>query len=205
MLSMMDFITPVVHRGRGRWRLALIAYGACAAISAAAFGALLGMGGRMLRQQLPIEHGAAALPVLVVVLVLVIVLVAMVHELGVVRIPWPQRRWQVPSSWRFIEPRWIPSALYGLLLGPGILTYIPVATYYALVAMAIFIADPACAAAVFALFAVAQLVPLYLVGRGAETFDAAAARITTWSSHRVPLHRLNGAALAAIVVYLVWC
>src|SRR5215468_582714 len=134
MLSMMDFITPVVHGGRVRWRLALLAYGACAAISAAAFGALLGMGGRALRQQLPSEHGAVALPV--------IVLVAAIHELGIVRIPWPQRRWQVPSSWRFIAPRWIPSALYGLLLGPGILTYIPVATYYALVAMAIFITDP---------------------------------------------------------------
>lgn len=197
MLSMMDFITPVVHRGRAGWRLALIAYGACAVISAAAFGALLGMGGRALRQQLSIEHGAAALPV--------IVLVAMVHELGVVRIPWPQRRWQVPASWRFIEPRWIPSALYGLLLGPGLLTYIPVATYYALVAIAIFIADPTCAAAVFVLFAVAQLVPLYVVGRGAETFDAAAARITTWSRRRVVLHRVNGALLAVIAVYLIWC
>jgi hypothetical protein len=197
MLSMMDFITPVVHGGRAGWRLALIAYGACAAISAAALGALLGVGGRALRQQLPIEHGAAALPV--------IVLVAAVHELGVVRIPWPQRRWQVPSSWRFIAPRWIPSALYGLLLGPGILTYIPVATYYALVVMAIFISDPGCAAAVFVLFAVAQLVPLYLVGRGAETFDAAAARITTWSGHRLLLHRVNGALLAAVAVYLIWC
>lgn len=197
MLSMMDFITPVVHRGRARWRLALIAYGACAVISAAAFGALLGMGGRALRQQLPIEHGAVALPV--------IVLVAMVHELGVVRIPWPQRRWQVPSSWRFIEPRWIPSALYGLLLGPGVLTYIPVATYYALVAMAIFLADPTCAAAVFVLFAIAQLVPLYRVSRGAETFDAAAARITAWSSRGVLLHRVNGVLLAVIAVYLVGC
>ncbi len=197
MLSMMDFITPVVHRSRARWRLALIAYGACAAVSAAAFGALLGMGGRALRQQLPIEHAAAALPV--------IALVAAVHEFGIVRIPWPQRRWQVPSSWRFTEPRWIPSALYGLLLGPGILTYIPVATYYALVAMAIFIADPGRAAAVFVLFAVAQLVPLYLVSRGADTFDAAAARITTWSRHRALLHRVNGVLLAAVAVYLVWC
>jgi cytochrome c biogenesis protein CcdA len=196
MLSMMDFITPVVHGGRARWRLALFAYGACAAITAAAFGALLGMGGRALRQQLPIEHGAVVLSI--------IVLVAAVHELGVVRIPWPQRRWQVPSSWRFIAPRWIPSALYGLLLGPGVLTYIPVATYYVLVAMAIFITDPGCAAAVFVLFAVAQLVPLYLVGRGAETFDAAAARITTWSSHRMRLHRVNGAFLVAVAVYLVW-
>src|SRR3954463_5364704 len=197
MFSMMDFITPVVHGGRARWRLALIAYGACAAPSAPAFGALLGVGGRALRQQLPIEHGAAALPV--------IVLVAAVHELGVVRIPWPQRRWQVPSSWRFIAPRWLPSALYGLLLGPGVLTYIPVATYYVLMAMAIFITDPGRAAAVFVLFAVAQLVPLYLVGRGAETFDAAAARITIWSGHRMSLHRVNGALLAAIAVYLIWC
>lgn len=194
MLSMMDFITPVVHRDRAGWRIALIAYGACAALSAAGFGALLGMGGRALRQ-LPIEGGAAALPV--------IIFLAVLHELGVVRIPWPQRRWQVPSSWRFIEPRWIPSALYGLLLGPGILTYIPVATYYVLVTMAILITDPGRAAAVFALFAVAQLVPLYLVSRGADTFDAAAARIRTWSGHRVLLHRLNGALLAAVAVHLV--
>src|SRR5215510_7896875 len=196
MLSMMDFITPVVHRDRARWRTALIAYGVCAAISAAGFGALLGMGGRALVQR-PIEYGAAALPV--------IILVAVLHELGVIRVPWPQRRWQVPSSWRFIEPRWIPSALYGLLLGPGVLTYIPVATYYVLVAMTILISDPARGAAVFALFAVAQLAPVYLVGRGAETFDAAAARIATWSDHRVLLHRVNGAHLAAVAVYLVWC
>jgi hypothetical protein len=111
----------------------------------------------------------------------------------------------VPSSWRFIAPRWIPSVLYGLLLGPGVLTYIPVATYYALVAMAIFISDPGCAAAVFVLFAVAQVVPLYLVSRGAETFDAAAARITAWSGHRVLLHRVNGVVLAAVALYLVWC
>src|SRR5258705_340397 len=59
MLSMMDFITPVVHRDRARWSIALIAYGACAAISAAGFGALLGMCGRALRQ-LPIEYWAEA-------------------------------------------------------------------------------------------------------------------------------------------------
>ena len=194
MLSMMDFITPVVHRDRARWRTALIAYGVCAAISAAGFGALLGMGGRALVQR-PIEYGAAALPV--------IILVAVLHELGIVRIPWPQRRWQVPSSWRFIEPRWIPSALYGLLLGPGILTYIPVATYYVLVVMAILMIDPGCAAAVFVVFAIAQLVPLYLVSRGADTFDAAAARITTWSGHRPLLHRVNGVVLAAVAVYLL--
>lgn len=200
MLSMMDFITPVVHGGRARWKLALIAYGLAAAISAATFGALLGMGGRALRQQLPIGHGAVVLSVMVLV-----VLVAAVHELGIVRIPWPQRRWQVPSSWRFIAPRWIPSALYGLLLGPGFLTYIPVATYYALVAMAIFLGDPGCAAAVFALFAAGQLVPLYLVSRGAETFDAAAARIAAWSGRRMLLHRVNGVLLVFVTVYLVWC
>lgn len=199
MLSMMDFITPVVHRDRARWRIALIAYGSCAAISAAAFGALLGLGGRALRQQLPIEHGAAAL-----LAILLVTLAAALHELGVVRIPWPQRRWQVPSSWRFIEPRWIPSALYGLLLGPGVLTYIPVATYYVFVVMAILITDPGYAAAAFALFAIAQLVPLYLVSRGAESFDAAAARITAWSGHRVRVHRVNGALLAAVAAYLVW-
>ena len=54
----------------------------------------------------------------------------------------------------------------------------------------------------FALFAVAQLVPLYLVSRGAETFDAAAVRIRTWSGHRVLLHRVNGALLAIITVML---
>jgi hypothetical protein len=196
MLSMMDFITPVVHRGRARWWIALIAYGACAVSSAAAFGALLGMSGRALRQQLPIEHAVAALPV--------IIFVAALHELGVVRILWPQRRWQVPSSWRFIEPRWIPSAMYGLLLGLGALTYIPVATYYVLLGMAVLISDPGCAASVFVLFAIAQLVPLYLVGRGAETFDAAAVRIRIWSGRRVLLHRVNGGLLTAIAVYLVW-
>jgi hypothetical protein len=53
------------------------------------------------------------------------------HELNVVRLPAPQVGWQVPASWMG-RSRLLGNTLYGLVLGAGIFTFIPFASFYLL-------------------------------------------------------------------------
>ena len=56
------------------------------------------------------------------------------HELNVVRLPAPQVGWQVPASWMG-RSRLLGNTLYGLVLGAGIFTFIPFASFYLLLGM----------------------------------------------------------------------
>ena len=52
------------------------------------------------------------------------------HELGLVDIPAPQFKRQVPSSWRGRFSAEVAGFLYGLGLGTGVATRVPVRTFY---------------------------------------------------------------------------
>jgi hypothetical protein len=52
-------------------------------------------------------------------------------ELNIIRIPTPQIGWQVPASWLRPSPV-LGTTLYGLMLGAGIFTFIPFASFYLL-------------------------------------------------------------------------
>lgn len=83
------------------------------------------------------------------------------HELGLVRLPTPQRRWQVPEVWRRTLPPRTVAIGYGLLLGPGFLVYIRSTAYYLVLLGAALSGSPLLGAACSALIAVGRAVPLF--------------------------------------------
>ncbi|MEX2517372.1 MAG: cytochrome c biogenesis protein CcdA [Gammaproteobacteria bacterium] len=59
------------------------------------------------------------------------------HQAGVVRIPYPQRRAQVPHRARMELPMWQTGLLYGWLLGLNFVTYVRTPVLYLVVAAAV--------------------------------------------------------------------
>jgi hypothetical protein len=110
---MVETIVPVVH-GIRSWIVSLIAFASGALLTAAAVGLALGVA-------LPTGGSTALLAAGLVAVVYAI------GELGLVRLPWPQLRRQVPERWRERYPQPVTGFLYGAGLGLGFVTYLPVA------------------------------------------------------------------------------
>lgn len=67
------------------------------------------------------------------------------HQTGIVRVPYPQRRAQVPHRARMELPIWQTGLLYGWLLGLNFVTYVRTPVLYLVVAAAVLSGDPAIA------------------------------------------------------------
>ncbi|MDX6533194.1 MAG: hypothetical protein QOF68_938 [Gaiellales bacterium] len=183
---MVETICPVVH-GTRKWlvSVALFALGAVAA--AAAVGLLLG----------------AALPLGGEGWLAVVALVALVQaaaEARLLRLPALQVRRQVPEQWRVRFPLPLTALLYGLGLGLGFATYIPVATLLVVAVGVALVADPVVGAAVMAAFGLGRALALGVSTIRLTTIEAATGRIERMAEWAVTgrLRRLNAVALAAL-------
>jgi sulfite exporter TauE/SafE len=187
---MIGTITPVVYRDRkrARWTLAVLLYALGAAMSAAAVGAFLGALGAKLRFLGPDRGGW--------LLLAGIALLYSLHEMDLALLPRPQRKWQVPSGWRARFHPWHVAFLYGLLLGPGFLTYISVSTYYVVLIGVIGLGTPWASALVLGLYGVSEALGLFIVGWRIRSSDDAYRVGTGLFSHRRLAHQVNGLALA---------
>lgn len=174
---MVETITPVVHGGRrGRWAGDVALHVAGATLSAAAFGAILGAAGSVLGA----PWGRGGLVVVVVASV-----IYLLREAGVVPVPVPQLRRQVPEWWRAFFPAPVASFLYGAGLGIGFLTFLRQGTLVAVAAAAASSGRPGVGALLVAPFGVA---------RGLSVL--ATARIRAPEEGRALIGRLEAAASA---------
>src|SRR4051794_11773678 len=110
------------------WVLRVIMYTAASTVGAALLALGLGLVGQGLHLVLPgigLEWGAGLLGISALLLAL--------HELNIVRFPNPQIGWQVPKSWMH-PSRLFGNTAYGIVLGMGIFTFIPFASFYVLLA-----------------------------------------------------------------------
>jgi hypothetical protein len=184
---MVETFTPAVCGSRFRQRLAIALFALGALVASAALGAALGFVGSLVGTR-PALIAAAALAFL-----------AALREAGIVRVPLPQSRRQVPERWQYELPLPLWSAGYGAGLGLGFLTYQPVATFWVACAAALALGKPAVAAGCFA---------LYGAGR---------AFMAVWPRHREPsgpvaverlvgrasfVSRANAVVLGLVVVLL---
>ncbi len=140
---MVETISPVVHGGRARWLGTLALHTLGATVTAAVFGALLGVTGQALgapwgRPGLLVLASAAALYAL--------------GALGALRVPVPQLRRQVPDWWRTFFGRSLAAVLYGAGLGIGFLTYLSSGTLVVVALAAVASGRPAVGAAFMAPF-----------------------------------------------------
>ena len=144
---MVETITPVVYGGRVRWATALALHAVGAAMTAALFGAALGIAGRLLEAPWG-RAGALALAA-----------VAALYALGEVSrltVAVPQLRRQVPDWWREYFSWPVAATLYGAGLGIGFFTYVSHGTLVAVSLAAFASGDPAFGAVVVGTFGLAR-------------------------------------------------
>src|SRR4051794_19747025 len=137
---MVETFTPAVCGSRSRQRLALVLFSGGALLASAALGGALGFAGSLI--------GRTPAPILAAV----VAALAALRETGVLRLPLPQSRRQVPEGWRNDLPLPMWSAGYGAGLGLGVLTFQPVATFWVACAAALALGRPLFAACCFAFY-----------------------------------------------------
>lgn len=81
------------------------------------------------------------------------------HELGLLSMPTPMRRQQLPRHLRRSAAPWKVSLLFGAIIGPGFLIYIRSSAYYLLVLGVAALGSPALGAALFATVSLGRCLP----------------------------------------------
>jgi len=110
------------------WIIRVVVYVLASTAGGALVGLVFGLLGTVGYQVVP--GPTAAWPVLFVGL---LALLYGLHEAQLLRLPHPERGWQVPNAW---IRRWPirGTALFGLILGTGLFTFIPFTSYYVVLA-----------------------------------------------------------------------
>jgi hypothetical protein len=181
---MVETFTPAVCGGRVRKHLAAVGFTIGAVAASALAGGLLGLVGFLLGWRWAVLAAAA------------VALAAAFRELGLVRLPLPQVRHQVPDRWRAELPLPVWSVGYGAGLGVGFFTFQPVATFWVACAAALALARPLPAAACFALYGVGRALTVLWPKRDAALACERLAR------RRPALLRANAIALAVCAALL---
>lgn len=157
---MAETFTPAVCGGPTRRVFAVVLFTLGAIAAAATLGfALGGIGGHVPRR---LSLGLA----------LAVGLVAVLRECGVVRLPIPAFRRQVPEAWRRERPLVVWSTGYGVLLGVGFGAYLPTATFWAACVGALALGDGTGGAICLAAFGLGR--GLMIVGAGDNPIPASA-------------------------------
>ena len=81
------------------------------------------------------------------------------HEIGVVSMPAPMRRQQLPRHLRRTMAPWKVSLLFGAIIGPGFLIFIRSSAYYLLVLGVLAVGSPALGAAMFTVVSLGRCMP----------------------------------------------
>jgi len=187
---MVETICPVVH-GTRTWLISVALFAAAATGSAA----LLGLG---LGAVLP-QGGASAAAA-----VAAFALLAALSELGLLRLPLPQLRRQVPERWRERYPQPLVALLYGAGLGVGFATYVPFATLFVVAAAVVTLAGPAGGAMVLAAFGAGRGLALAVATARVTSYEQAACRVELMVriGGRSRLRRGNALALVGLAAVL---
>jgi hypothetical protein len=176
---MVETFTPAVCGSRRRQRLALVGFAVGALAASALVGAALSGLGALVGVEI-------ALPVAC------LALLAAVREAGLLRVPLPQVRRQVPERWRAELPLPVWSVGYGAGLGAGFLTFQPVATFWIACAAAVALAQPLAAALCFAAYGAGRTLMAASARRGHADPTAA---VEALAGRRRLLVRANVVAL----------
>jgi len=184
---MLETFTPAVCGSRKRQIVAQALFAVAAVATAAALGLALGLAGNALGAERAVLVAAA------------LALLAAAREAGLLRLPLPQARRQVPEHWRSELPLPVWSTGYGAGLGAGFFTFHPVSTFWIACAGALALASPVTAALCFSLYGAGRaLMLVWPRGRAADP-TAAVERLI---GKRGALLRANALALLACGVLL---
>jgi hypothetical protein len=158
---MAETFTPAGCGGRIPRVVAVLLFSGAAVASAALLGGALGWLGSLVSGRWLLVAAVA------------LVAAAALREMGVLRVPVPALRRQVPEQWRRERPLVVWSTGYGAILGVGVGTFLPTATFWAACGGVVALASPASGALCLACFGVGR--GIMIVGAGSD-----------------PIHRLGG-------------
>jgi hypothetical protein len=184
---MLETFTPAVCGSRRRQRVAVALFTASAVLAAALLGAALGLVGALVGARGAVAAAGA------------LALLAAAREAGLVRVPLPQARRQVPERWRFELPLPLWATGYGAGLGVGVFTFQPVSTFWVACAGALALARPLPAAVCFSVYGAGRAASvLWARARAANAGEA----VERLAGRRRGLLRANAVALAACAALL---
>lgn len=153
--SSLSLLRPAGHYSLAsvvRWAPTFATHALGYAIGALMLGGMLGLVGWLFFAQVPFNYVVAGLSVLS--------LGYGAHQLGFLKMPYPQRRAQVPHDARFRFRSSVIGLLYGYALGMNYLTYVQTPILYIVTGVALFSADITTAIAVIAIFNIGRCLPV---------------------------------------------
>jgi len=179
------------------WLVRVLVYVIASTVGGALMGLSLGLIGSLIYALVP--GPTVAWPMLVIA---GFALLYALHEGLLLRLPHPERNWQVPNAWIM---RWpiLGTAMFGAILGTGLLTFIPYSSYYVLLAWTAGTGSLVLATALGATYGLVRGLPAVLGGliilRGGHPLD-----LNMWLMSRAPAwHRLSSGLLAGIAGFLL--
>ena len=169
------------------WLPTFAAHGVGYALGAVILGTLLGaIGGIVGFEGFATTFGLGLLAV--------IGLIYGAHQLDFIRVPYPQRRAQVPHDARQRFPKWVVGGLYGLSLGLDYLTYVQTPLLYMMTAAAILAGNIPEAIFIIAVFNLGRYLPVAV-----NLFPISDYKIQAWLGRNQERAAIaDGAILAAL-------
>lgn len=125
------------------------------------------------------------------------------REFGLVPVPAPQFSRQVPHSWRLLFPPRIRALSYGLGLGVGLATRIPVSTFYVAAFWATFSGNPLRGSLAMTAFGVGRALPILLIDKTCDALSERPRLMRGLSRWEPVVHLVNGLALACAGAWLM--
>lgn len=135
-----------------RWSPTFFTHALGYAIGAVVLGGALGMAGWLLFSSLPFSYMVAGMAVLA--------LGYGAHQFGFMKMPYPQRRAQVPHDARFRFRSSVIGLLYGYALGMNYLTYVQTPILYIVTGVALFCGDVKTAILIIGIFNIGRCLPV---------------------------------------------
>lgn len=172
--SSLCLLRPVGRHAPGalvRYTPTFLLHGAGYALGAVILGLVLGLAGGLL--------GFAGASVLTHAALGLAGLVYGAHQLGFLRVPYPQRRAQVPHDARQRFPMWFIGGLYGISLGLNYLTYVQTPILYLVTAAAVASGNVTSAIVLFLAFNAGRFLPMAV-----NYLPVSDIAVQTWLAHR---------------------
>lgn len=120
------------------------------------------------------------------------------HEMGIVSLPHPQMRKQVPARWRYRLHPYLASGLYGLILGAGFATFVPTTSYYILLLTATLSGSPITGVLLLSVYGAARALLLWPSSFTATTVDAWEKLANFVKLTKPVMRQVNGFGLALV-------
>jgi len=135
-----------------RWAPTFFTHAVGYAIGAVVLGSMLGYTGWLLFSEVPAQYSIAGLAILAIGYGM--------HQFGFLRMPYPQRRAQVPHDARFRFRSSVIGLLYGFSLGMNYLTYVQTPMLYIVTGVALFSGGVKAAIFAIAIFNIGRCLPV---------------------------------------------